>query len=162
MYFVPEEKKEELRKPLGKIVKSIDINELRGKIVTVGDMVTMHLNEKGINPDIAIIDYKIERKEYKGKKFQAQRVIKVKNPAGMITRQLWNAIATAYAMKEKTLIEVDGEEDLAALPAIYLAPENTTVIYGMPSKGMVVVKVGDKERKKVDEFLKSLGDKNGG
>jgi len=157
MYFVPEKKKEELRKPLGKIVKEMDLRSLEGKrIVTVGDFVTSYFVKLGVMPDIAIIDYKIERKEYKGKKFQPQKVIKVKNPAGYITRELWNSIATAYALQEKVLIEVDGEEDLAALPAIYLAPPNTIVIYGMPSKGMVVVEVGEKERKKVDEFLKSL------
>lgn len=157
MYFVPEKRKEELRKPLGKIVKEIDFESLEGKrIVTVGDFVTSYILKLGVMPDIAIVDYKIERKEYKAEKFQAQKVIKVKNPPGYIARELWNSIATAYTLQEKTLIEVDGEEDLAALPAIYLAPPNTTVIYGMPSKGMVVVEVGEKERKKVDEFLKSL------
>ncbi len=156
MYVLPDDKREELRKPLGKVVKKISRNELKGKIVTVGDMVTMVMRKEGIVPDISIVDYKIERKEYKGEKFHAQKTIKAKNPAGMITRELWNAIATAYAMNEKVLIEVEGEEDMAALPAIYLAPENTTVIYGLPSKGMVIVNVGEKERKKVGEFLKEI------
>jgi len=156
MYVLPDDKKEELRKPLGKVVREIDKSELKGKVVSVGDVVTMVLKEKGIEPDIAIVDYKIERKEYKGKKFHAQEIIKVKNPAGMITRELWNAIATAYAMQKKMLIEVEGEEDLAALAAIYLAPKNTTVIYGLPSKGMVVVKVGKEEREKVGKFLKEI------
>lgn len=156
MYVLPDNKKEELRKPLGKVVKELDKKEIKGKIVSVGDMVTMVLKEEGIEPNIAIVDYKIERKEYKGEKFNAEEIIRVRNPAGMITKELWNAIATAYAMKKKVLIEVEGEEDLAALPAIYLAPKNTTVIYGLPSKGMVVVEVGNEERKKVGEFLKEI------
>ncbi|MBC7128439.1 MAG: DUF359 domain-containing protein [Thermoplasmatales archaeon] len=156
MYIVPDEKKEELRKPLGKITKKIRKENLKGKIVSVGDMVTMSLEKEGIKPDIAVVDYRIERKEYERKDFSAEKIIKVKNPASKITRELWNAIATAYIENKKVLIEVDGEEDLAALPAIYLAPDNTTVIYGMPSKGMVVVNVGRKERDKVEKFLKNL------
>ena len=156
MYAVPDDKKEELRKPIGKIIKKIEKEELQGRIVSVGDMVTMSLEKEGIKPDIAIVDYKIERKKYERKVFSADKIIRVKNPAGEITRELWNAIATAYIYDKKTLIEVDGEEDLAALPAIYLAPDNTTVIYGMPSKGMVVVKVGKKERNKVEKFFRAL------
>ena len=71
MYVLPDNKKEELRKPLGKVVKELDKNEIKGKIVSVGDVVTMVLKEEGIEPDIAIVDYKIERKEYKGEKFNA-------------------------------------------------------------------------------------------
>ncbi len=156
MYTLPDDKKEELRKPLGKITNKVEKEDLKGKIVSVGDAVTMSLEKEGIKPDIAIVDYKIERRGYEGKNFSAGKIIKVKNPAGKITRELWNAIATAYIENKKTLIEVDGEEDLAALPAIYLAPDNTTVIYGMPSKGMVVVNVGKKERNIVEKFLKSL------
>lgn len=155
MYYIPEEKKEELRKPLGKVVREIERGDIEGKIISVGDMVTTKLHEKGIIPDIAIVDYRLERKEYK-REFYAEEKIKVKNPAGRITRQLWNAIATAYTLNKKVLIEVEGEEDLAALPAIYLAPPGATVIYGLPSMGMVVVKVGKEERRKVEEFLKGL------
>jgi len=155
MYYIPEEKKEELRKPLGKIVREIEKGDIKGKIISVGDMVTTKLQEKGIIPDIAIVDYRVERKEYK-REFYAEKKIKVKNPAGRITKQLWNAIATAYTLNKKVLIEVEGEEDLAALPAIYLAPHGAIVIYGLTSIGMVVVKVGNEERRKVEEFLKGL------
>ncbi len=153
MYKIPDNKKDELRKPIGKLVKEID--SIEGKIVSIGDAVTTYLIKKDIKPDIAVVDYKIQRKKYNGK-YYAEKVIKVKNPPGCISRQLWNAIATAYAENKKTLIEVDGEEDLAALPAIYLAPENTTVIYGLRNKGMVVVEVGKEERRMVKKFLNGL------
>jgi len=156
IYVIPDKKREELRKPLGKVIRDVEEEEIKGRIVCVGDMVTMMLHEKGIMPDMAIVDYKIERKEYKGKPFHAEEVIRVRNPPGVITKELWNAIATGYAKEKKILIEVEGEEDLAALPAIYLAPDDTTVIYGLPSVGMVVVRVGEKERKTVDRFLKEI------
>ena len=161
MYLLREEQREELRKPLGKVVKEIKKEELHGMIISVGDAVTMWLDEHEIKPDISIIDYKIERKRH-GKKFENGNVIRVKNPAGKITRQLWEAIRKAYEMKEKVRIEVDGEEDLAALPAILMAPAGANVIYGLPSHGMVVVKVGEKEKEVVKKFIEEMErDENG-
>ena len=45
-------------------------------------------------------------------------------------------------------IRVYGEEDLAALPAIVLAPVSSVVIYGLPDEGgiMVTVTQGVKDR----------------
>lgn len=162
MYLIKEEQKEELRKPIGKVVKSINKKDLKGKIISIGDMVTIWLKEHGINPDISIIDYKIGRKKYKGKINGEEKIIKAKNPAGRITKQLWNAIEKAYKEKERIRIEVDGEEDLAALPAILMAPEGANVIYGLPSYGMVVVKVGENEKAMVRDFLSKMErDENG-
>jgi uncharacterized protein (UPF0218 family) len=50
-------------------------------------------------------------------------------------------------------IEVDGEEDLASLAAISLAPGGVTVIYGLPNKGVVVVDATTANKKKVKEVL---------
>ena len=61
-------------------------------------------------------------------------------------------------MGEKTIrIEVDGEEDLATLPAIFLAPNrDVTIIYGLPDKGVVIVKTIEeniiKAKKIIDEM----------
>jgi hypothetical protein len=161
MYVLPLNRRGELRRPLGPVVTDISRNVLEKRVVTVGDRVTMALLDAGIAPDIAVVDYKIERKEYKGKPFHAKEVIRTVNPAGVLTRELWNAVATAYASGTQTLIEVKGEEDMAALPAIYLAPDHTTVIYGLPGKGMVVVTVGPDERRAVDRFLKELEGSHG-
>lgn len=157
MYKIPDNKKADLKIPLGPVYKKVDKNVIEGRnIVTVGDFVTeVILNEK-IKPALAIIDNKTERKEYKGKTHNAEEVIKIKNPPGTITHDLWNAIATAYTTEKETLIIIDGEEDLAALPAIYLAPKKTTVIYGMPKKGMVIVNVNSEKRKLVEKFLNEI------
>ena len=67
----------------------------------------------------------------------------MENPPGCITNELWNSIDNSYKKisKKRVIIEVDGEEDLATLPAILLAPNrDVTIIYGMPDKGVVVVK----------------------
>ncbi|MFW6121522.1 MAG: DUF359 domain-containing protein, partial [Petrotogales bacterium] len=72
-----------------------------------------------------------------------------------ITNELWNAIDSAYKSLEDApfCIEIDGEEDLAALAAIYLAPPDVTVIYGLPNKGVVVVKATKTHKNKVKEIL---------
>ena len=38
-------------------------------------------------------------------------------------------------------IVVEGEEDLATLPAILYAPPGSVVVYGQPDEGSVLVKV---------------------
>ena len=162
MYVLREEQREELRKPLGRVVRSIEREELQGMVVSVGDAVTLWLKNHGIKPKICIIDYKIERETH-GKKIDGEDVVmKVENPPGKITMQLWNAIRKAYEMDKRVRIEVDGEEDLAALPAILMAPAGANVIYGLPSHGMVVVKVGERERNRVREFIEKMKrDENG-
>ena len=42
---------------------------------------------------------------------------------------------------------MDGEEDLAVLPAVILAPQGAIVIYGMPNTGLVIITVNDEHRR---------------
>jgi len=58
MYTLPKEKREELRKPLGEIIDEDTLRKrkISGKIVTIGDKVTVTLKKNGIRPDIAIIE----------------------------------------------------------------------------------------------------------
>ncbi len=162
MYVLDEKYRDELRKPIGRVVKHVDEGDITHPLVTIGDAVSSWMLEHGIKPDIYIVDYMVERKKAEKKFDDDAKVLKVKNPAGLITPSLWNAIKSAYESRERIRIEVDGEEDLAALPAILMAPPNATIIYGLPSHGMVVVKVREKERKIVEEFLKKIKrDENG-
>jgi len=161
MYKLPEKYRDELREPIGELISEEDIDKKRmsGKVVSVGDMVTATLIKHGIEPDISIIDHRIERKEYGneiGIKAGEAEVKKITNPPGVITDELWNAVEESYASEKNIRIEIEGEEDLAALPAICLAPSGTTVLYGLPSRGIVLVKVGNDEKNKVLSFLKKM------
>lgn len=112
-------------------------------IITVGDVVTDILVKQGIIPDVAIVDGKTQRGIYKTvSELRIQRV-EIENPTGMITKDAWKAIEKAISDPEPVLIHVDGEEDLLSIPSIILCPEGGTVIYGIPSKGMVVNVVDD-------------------
>ena len=90
------------------------------RLITVGDHVTADFLEAGIKPDIAIIDFLIMR-------FPADKKIKkviddyhvptkrVKNPPSKITKELQDAVKDAVPPLK---IIVEGEEDLATIPAI--------------------------------------------
>jgi len=51
------------------------------------------------------------------------------------------------------VIMVDGEEDLAVLPAVLLSPATSIVMYGQPGIGGVLVRVDDAVRKRVGSLL---------
>ena len=57
---------------------------------------------------------------------------------------------------ESTIIVVDGEEDLLALPAIALAPLTSVILYGQPDEGLVIVKVDEGIRSIATKMLGSL------
>jgi uncharacterized protein (UPF0218 family) len=163
MYVLPDDLKDTLKGYIGDLVDEPGLLKLLKKekyIVSVGDKVTYTLLKHGIAPLLCIIDYKLERKPYPSEmKALIQRFntihLQIKNPAGTITDELWDAIKTVFKnLKNRPVcIEVDGEEDLASLAAIYLAPGGVTVIYGLPNKGVVVVKVTPTHKKKVKEVL---------
>ncbi|HUS98920.1 MAG TPA: DUF359 domain-containing protein [Candidatus Thermoplasmatota archaeon] len=163
MYVLPDDLKDTLKGHIGKLVDEPELIKLLKKekfIVTVGDKVTYTVLKHGIIPVLCIVDFILERKPYPSEmKACIQgfgRVhLKIKNPAGTITDELWNAIQTVFQNMQKgpVCIEVDGEEDLASLAAIYLAPGGVTVIYGLPNKGVVVVKATTAHKQKVKEVL---------
>ena len=163
MRVLPENLRYKLKEQIGKLVDEKGLLKLiknEKLIVSVGDMVTFTLLKHGINPNICVVDYFLERKESSiGMKEKisgfGKEKIKIKNPSGTITDELWNAIKSSYDKIEEGpfLIEIDGEEDLASLVAIYLAPPYATVIYGLPNKGVIVVKVTEEYKNKAKEIL---------
>ena len=166
MRILPKDLREKLREPIGDLVDEQGLLKIvrdEGFVVSVGDLVTYTLLKHGIQPVICIVDYLLKRDIYSAQmretisQFGKQRV-KVRNPPGEITDELWNAIQSAYSHLEKgpICIEIEGEEDLAALPAIYLAPSDVTVIYGLPNKGVVVVKATVEHKRKVKEVLDKM------
>ncbi len=59
-------------------------------------------------------------------------------------------------------IFVLGEEDLAVMPAVVLAPLSSIVIYGQPSSGCVLIRVTREKKKEMRELLKQMEDTNDG
>ena len=115
-------------------------------LITVGDISTFNVLQCNTIPDISIIDEKTHRKPtdsniIKGIRYYTFKMMYVNNPSGCVTSELVCAISEAISINEPVQIMVNGEEDLAALPAILLAPISSVVIYGLPDEGAIVVTV---------------------
>lgn len=161
MFTLPESLRDSLRRPMGPVLAggaALDAVRDATNVVTVGDITTLTFLEAGRPPRVMVIDHKTRRtSEVPGLAARLAdpsfRRVAVKNPAASVTSELWDAVAHAYAAPGRTVIEVDGEEDLATLPAIFLAPEGTVVVYGQPEEGVVVVEVTREARDAVRRIL---------
>lgn len=164
LYVMPEGLRQRLGAPVGIVLSSIDeiMDEVSSSrfLVTIGDIVTLDILEAGRVPDISIIDYKTKRMEMAQVKNRFSRFhqpeITVQNPMSQITYALWEAIKDGYENPRNLRIIVDGEEDLASLACIALAPPGTTVIYGIPNRGASVHHVDDNLKRLVDDVLKQM------
>jgi uncharacterized protein (UPF0218 family) len=165
--FLPDELRQELRKPLGEIMPGkMAIGALKdgARLYTIGDQCTLTFVEENIIPDVFIVDYQIKREPnpqlvstFDG---ASEETIKVHNPAGTITKELWSAISESLSSEKKVRIEVDGEEDLATLPCISLAQNGSQVAYGLPDEGLVLVDVDDGAKDYVRKILERMSESN--
>ena len=51
---------------------------------------------------------------------------------------------------------MEGEEDLAVLPCTVLMPEGSVILYGLPDKGIVVVKLTKEKKEEAIKLLKRV------
>ncbi len=166
MHILPDTLKDTLKGHIGQLVDEpglLQILQKEHRIVTVGDKVTYTALKHGFTPLLCIVDFILERKTYPREmktliQGYGKTSLRIKNPPGTITDELWDAIKTVYQnpQDQPVRIEVEGEEDLASLAAIYLAPRGVTVIYGLPNKGVVVVKATEDHKQKVKEVLDKM------
>jgi uncharacterized protein (UPF0218 family) len=121
-------------------IESID--QENSSIVAVGDVSVATLLGMGIVPDIGIIDGMTKRTKLDDSEIIDSsgftNALSANNPAGHITPSLIDAVEDALSNDESTIINVDGEEDLAPIIIHCLAPIGTAVIYGQPKVGVVV------------------------
>ena len=176
MYVLPPALRAELARPMGPVLTTDEAlprvrAHVRGKLVSVGDVVTRTLLERGVKPHIAVVDFKSQRQEDKAiedlvhqKRFP---LIPVRNLPGEISEELWNGLIQAFCAggAQTTIVHVtEGEEDLAALPAILMAPTGSLIVYGQPpvtdlgitEGGMVVVEVTPGLRTHVQLILQRM------
>jgi len=137
-------------------------------VIAVGDITTCNLIESGVLPDICIVDHLTCRTAVSDEVVKCIHnpchgyvEVAVKNPAGMITLDLVACIKDAvHAVQSegegRMLIFVHGEEDLAVMPAVVLAPPSSIVIYGQPSSGCVLINVTREKKKEIRELLKEM------
>jgi uncharacterized protein (UPF0218 family) len=164
------ELRSEFKKPIGVLYPSLDNAKdfLESKypdelLISVGDVTTQELQKSGLIPHLGIIDNIVERKPLTGKKPVDYAIydyvtLNIENPPGVITDELNETIKKAFQLVKtgfRVIILVDGEEDLAAIPCILMAPPGSLVLYGQPGEGLVVCEV-DKVKNKVKKLKDKL------
>ncbi len=155
---LPEGLRGELKTPFGPIETDADalLAEAGRPVVAVGDVVTHHLLDAGSQPAVAVVDGRTQRGVVDR---EIERAVtedvdrEVDNPPATLTRGLVSALVDALRADDPVTILVDGEEDLAVLPAILAAPDGASVVYGQPGEGMVHVRVDDERRERVRTLL---------
>jgi uncharacterized protein (UPF0218 family) len=167
---LPDDLRSMLKEPLGRIYKGNGLDcvkametELRAakKVAAIGDMTAFYLLKAAIVPDLAIVDNKTKRMPVPDHVVQSldhdsYRTVEVKNPAATLTKELIGLIRDSLKGEVRVKIIVDGEEDLATLPAILYAPLGSVVVYGQPNEGSVLVKVTAEKKKHVEELMNRM------
>jgi uncharacterized protein (UPF0218 family) len=165
---LPEHLRAEVGTAIGPIVSSQELQTAVGmpaKLVCVGDFCSASVLTQGLVPDIIVVDFKTRRGEDEELEEYFDELgwtrISVDSPAGVLTRSMWEGIAEAYKSEERVMVAVQGEEDLATMPCIALAPLESVVLYGMPGEGVVVVRVDEEAKRKVKSVLLQMEEANG-
>ncbi len=158
MLLLKKERRKIFKKPFGKIYPTLnDINRSILKnhfTISIGDETTNNLLNADLIPKIGIIDNIIERKTSKHSIEYNAVTLNTVNPPGTITDELWATIQKSFdiAPKSNVLIVVEGEEDLAVIPCVLMAPEGSLILYGQPGEGVVLVET-DKVKETAEEML---------
>jgi len=161
---LPEELRPVLRKPFGKIIKNLDdykkISTSNNLIIAVGDIVVSNFMQIGFQPNLSIIDFKTQRQPITDKnvlKFlPPPDTITINEPStvGRDSAAVLNSILRkSIAENKKYTIEIDGEEDLLAVPAILLSPLESIVVYGIREVGGIMVRVTEEKKEEVKRIV---------
>jgi uncharacterized protein (UPF0218 family) len=160
---LPDRLRSELSMPFGMLLQGNDLLDHLPdcqRIIAVGDMVSTTLINKGVIPHLTVYDRRNERKELDASEHPADRLqvpeTTVENPPGLITPQLFQAVKDGLEGQGKVKVRVQGEEDLAALVCAAIAPAGSCLLYGLPGKGVVLVRTDARINKAAQRLIRSM------
>ncbi len=161
--LLPEHLREVFQKPFGMLFSQVSKESLASfdpsRIVTVGDVATKTFHTMGIAQKLAVVDFFVERKktykDFAELGFTGEeKIFESVNPASQITPSLFTCLKMMFHDLDKhqqLVCRVEGEEDLAVLPVLLLAPLGSHVFYGQP-KGEGLVHIEVTEEKKEEAY----------
>ncbi len=155
MRILPARHRQLFKEPFGTLFHSFEevLIQLPGKrVFSVGDVVTSNLLKAGCPPDVAVVDGHTMRQPYPGVTIPEYHQLLVQNPAGGLTEDLIQATMIA-ANRPGTIIQVEGEEDLAVVPLAMHAPLDTIILYGQPGEGVVLLSITPSIKKRAHELF---------
>jgi len=170
LLLLPDELRSSLKEPLGRLYKGNGLECITAmekellfakKVVAIGDMTAFYLLKASIVPDLLVVDNKTKRMQVSDHitemlDHESYKTIRVNNPAATISKDLIDLIQDSLNSDEHVKIVVEGEEDLATLPAILYAPMGSVVVYGQPNEGSVLVNVTPERKLYIEEFMKRM------
>jgi len=170
LLLLPDELRSSLKEPLGRLYKGNGLECVKAmekellsakKVAAIGDMTAFYLLKASIVPDLLVVDNKTKRmpvSDHVAEKLdhESYKTVKVHNPAATLTKELIDLIQVSLQNDEHVKIVVEGEEDLATLPAILYAPMRSVVVYGQPNEGSVLVDVTPERKLHVEGFMKRM------
>ncbi|MCX6677665.1 MAG: GTP-dependent dephospho-CoA kinase family protein [Methanothrix sp.] len=170
LLLLPDELRSSLKEPLGRLYKGKGLECVKAmekellsakKVAAIGDMTAFYLLKASIVPDLLVVDKKTKRMPVTDQvvemlDHESYKTVRVKNPAATLTKELIDLIRESLHGVEHVKIVVEGEEDLATLPAILYAPLGSVVVYGQPGEGSVLVDVTLERKLHIEEFMKRM------
>ncbi len=170
LLLLPDELRSSLKDPLGRLYRGDGLECVQAmkdalasavKIAAVGDMTAFYLLKTSIVPDLLVVDNKTKRMPVSDDVVRkldhdSYKSVLVQNPAATLTAELMDRIKESLQGNEHIKIIVEGEEDLATLPAILYAPLGSVVVYGQPNEGSVLVHVTPERKKHIEEFINKM------
>lgn len=154
-----------LKSPMGLLIEGDEksvmervLPLIEGKrVISVGDVVSQNLINYGFFPELVIVDGRNLRAEI-GDAIDCEDTTIVENPQSEITGELWVAIERFFKDKTKRFkkILVEGEEDLAVMPAVLHGDGDTVVLYGQPGEGVVIIEVTEQKKKEISDYLNEM------
>jgi len=165
-----------LRKPLGDVIrydqvekhKIIQLRQATRKLITVGDTTTAKVISFKVIPDVSVVDG-LEKRFVSSISIPKLKSIiaslsgvelvelSCKNKPGSISLDVISILFRALMCHIPVLVRVIGEEDLVALPLIAYAPTGSTILYGQPSEGIVVVRVRKRIQERAKHLMRTIG-----
>ncbi len=125
------------------------------KVISVGDVTTASVIAQGYTPDVCIVDGITRRGGFEGS-FRGEKEYVIYNPPAVIFPEAWSVIDTAIHDDARSLIVVDGEEDLMGFPVVLLASEGSVMLYGQPDVGIVWCPADQENKSRAQAYLEDM------
>lgn len=147
-----EEQKQFFTKPQGAVVQAPTPGN---NFYVVGDTCLETFQKNNWPYQIGVVDFLKQRREYQPHLVSTQEnELKVANKSGEISKDLVQTFTSALDSPKAHVI-IDGEEDLAAVVLVLLAPLGSHIYYGQPTVGMIEMIATESKKEEVYKILTS-------
>lgn len=150
------EQRQAFKVPQGELVAAPEIDARSPLVAVVGDYCLENFIQHHWPYNLGVFDLLQQRQTFDSKLLHnLSHTTNLHNPAGVITRDLTEKLLANLATK-KAHLQIEGEEDLAAVALVILAPLGTEIYYGQPQQGMVQMVVTEELKQHFYDVLSSI------